>query len=318
MSFGEHLDELRNRLIKILAGVALGLAISLIYAKQVLAITYWPLLVVLDARGLRPSLMALGVSDPFIGFLKMAAICGLIISMPWTLHQLWMFVSAGLYRHERRFVRLFAPASVGLFMAGVLFMYFIVLPIVLNFFVRFNQSFGLPDLTRSGLVGLLVGDRTEDEDQESPDVLPTFPVVGRDPAEPAAGSIWVNSKTRRLCVQTQDGVLTVPLEKMEAAGAVSSEFSLRFYVSFVLSLSLAFGIAFELPIAVVFLSLTGIVTTEAMARARRYVILGVFIAGSLLTPPDVVSQILLAIPMLGLFEGGLLAARLIERRSSAE
>ena len=211
-------------------------------------------------------------------------------------------------------VKLFGPLSAVLFATGVIFMYFIVLPVVLNFFITFNQSFGMPSLERSGLAKLLLGN---DEQPPAPPVTddwPSLPVVGADPDEPPAGSVWVNAHQRRLKIQTDGGLLTIPLETADTAAAVRSEFGMKFYISFVLGLALAFGLAFELPIAVMFLSATHLVPARAMAKGRRYVIFGIFVATAVLTPPDVISQILLAIPMIALFEGGLLAAHLIERR----
>ncbi|MCH7703336.1 MAG: twin-arginine translocase subunit TatC, partial [Planctomycetes bacterium] len=93
--------------------------------------------------------------------------------------------------------------------------------------------------------------------------------------------------------------------------------AIKDYMSFVLSLMLAFGIAFEVPIVVVFLAITGMVPAETMAGARRYVIFAIVIAAMFLTPPDVISQILLAVPMMALFEGGLMMARFIERKREA-
>jgi len=86
------------------------------------------------------------------------------------------------------------------------------------------------------------------------------------------------------------------------------------YLDFVLKLFFAFGLAFEIPIAVVLLIWAGITTPEALASKRRYVIVGCFVVGMLLTPPDVFSQSLLAIPMWMLFEVGLYVGRLVQRR----
>ncbi|HUU83839.1 MAG TPA: twin-arginine translocase subunit TatC [Phycisphaerae bacterium] len=321
MSFGDHLEELRTRIIRALIGMLIATVVSLIYSRDVLVILLRPLMVVLDAHGQRPSVMAMGVADPFINFLKMGLLCGLIVSMPWMLYQMWLFVAAGLYSREQRFVKLFGPVSMVLFAAGVAFMYFIVLPIVLNFFVKFNQSFGMPSLERGGLSALLLG-KDEPEEETAPTPLegdwPSLPLVQKDPTRPAPGSAWVNLTDRRLKVQTDDGLLTLPLEVAETTAPVRSEYGLQFYISFVLSLALAFGIAFELPIAVIFLSATHIVPARAMAKGRRYIIFAIFVASAMLTPPDVISQILLAIPMIALFEGGLLAARIAERRRAEE
>ncbi len=84
------------------------------------------------------------------------------------------------------------------------------------------------------------------------------------------------------------------------------------YLDFVLKLFFAFGLAFEIPIATVLLIWTGATTTANLVAKRPYVIVGCFVVGMLLTPPDVVSQILLAIPMWMLFEGGIIFARLFK------
>ncbi len=86
------------------------------------------------------------------------------------------------------------------------------------------------------------------------------------------------------------------------------------YLDFVMTIFFAFGVAFEVPVATVILVLIGIVTPEAMAAKRPYIIVGAFVVGMLLTPPDVISQTLLAVPMWLLFEIGIFVSRLLLRR----
>ena len=86
------------------------------------------------------------------------------------------------------------------------------------------------------------------------------------------------------------------------------------YLDFVLTLFFAFGLAFEVPVATVLLVLTGTTTTQILRQKRPYIIVGAFILGMLLTPPDVISQTLLAIPVWLLFELGILAASLVKNR----
>jgi sec-independent protein translocase protein TatC len=89
------------------------------------------------------------------------------------------------------------------------------------------------------------------------------------------------------------------------------------YLSFVLATFFAFGIAFEVPVVVMLLVLTGLVPADKIAASRGYVVIGVFVAAAVLTPPDPLSQILMAIPMWLLFEGGLLMARMLSRSKAA-
>jgi sec-independent protein translocase protein TatC len=88
------------------------------------------------------------------------------------------------------------------------------------------------------------------------------------------------------------------------------------YLDFVLKLFFAFGLAFEVPVAAVILILTGVVTADQLANNRAYVIVGCFVMGMLLTPPDVISQTLLALPMWLLFEIGLVMGRILSRSPS--
>lgn len=95
-------------------------------------------------------------------------------------------------------------------------------------------------------------------------------------------------------------------------GDVSVMTDINRYLDFVLKLFFAFGIAFEIPIAAVILIFTGVTTAEQLAKNRSYVIVGCFVFGMLLTPPDVISQTLLALPMWLLFEIGLLMGRVLK------
>ncbi|MET0327484.1 MAG: twin-arginine translocase subunit TatC [Luteimonas sp.] len=89
------------------------------------------------------------------------------------------------------------------------------------------------------------------------------------------------------------------------------------YLNFVLVIFLAFGMSFELPVALVILVLLGWVTTDQLREARGYAVVGVFVLAAIITPPDVVSQLMLAIPMCLLYEAGIIAARLLAPRPSA-
>jgi len=90
------------------------------------------------------------------------------------------------------------------------------------------------------------------------------------------------------------------------------------YLDFILTLFFAFGLAFEIPVATVLLIWTGIVTPDALAHKRPYVLVGCFVVGMLLTPPDVFSQTLLAVPMWLLFEAGVFCGRLVARRADRD
>jgi len=316
MSFGDHLEELRSTVVRSLLGVALATVVALACGNTVLEIVFRPLWLVQMANGLQPNLQSLSPSDAFSAYLKMAVLAGLIVSMPWVLYQIWLFIAAGLYAHEKRFAKRLTFASSGLFAAGVFFMYFIVLPIVLQFFITFNRAFEATSIAPAGLERLLLGTRDRVDVKPETKIPAKIPVLAADPKNAKPGDAWIDKKTSRLVIKRAKGHWSIPLEPGAVAPAVDSQFAVPSYISFVLMLSLAFGIAFETPIIVCFLAWSGLVTTAAMARGRRHVILGVVIMAAVLTPPDVISQLLLAFPMYFLFEAGVRFARMIERRKA--
>ena len=107
------------------------------------------------------------------------------------------------------------------------------------------------------------------------------------------------------------------LTKVTPAG-VAMMTDISAYLDFVLVLFLAFGLSFELPVALVILALLGWVTPAQLREARGYAIVGIFIVAAILTPPDVVSQLMLAIPMCLLYEAGILAATMVAPRTPAD
>ena len=105
---------------------------------------------------------------------------------------------------------------------------------------------------------------------------------------------------------------SVAPEGVQVATDISS------YLSFILKLFFAFGLAFEIPIAVLILCWAGVTTPEELKSKRPYIIVGAFVIGMLLTPPDIISQTMLAVPMLILFEGGLIAARFYSKKDEKD
>ena len=300
MSLGDHLEELRARLILAILGLVIGTVICLFFGRRIILFiegpyyrvirahakskvqetqtgstylldafcanlvkalasdpnapdidpnivtftqkTYADTLVALakdpnyiaalaDAyvSGSQSRLQVLAPADPFVGFMKISLISGLIISSPWVFYQLWMFIAAGLYAHERRYVRIAVPFSTGLFVIGALFFLFVVAPISLRFFLGFGELIG-----------------------------------------------------------------------------VSSNWTFQKYISFVTMLMLVFGLCFQTPIAIFVLNRTGLVSIAALKKSRKYVIIAMFAISAIATPPDVISQVTLALPLYALFELGIL------------
>ncbi|OAI53180.1 hypothetical protein AYO47_05405 [Planctomyces sp. SCGC AG-212-M04] len=95
----------------------------------------------LQAQSEKP--VTLKVEEGFMTYLKLSAVAGLLLSSPWIFYQIWMFVAAGLYTHERRYVYVYGGMSLVLFLAGVVFAYYLVFPFVLRFLITFNTNLGI-------------------------------------------------------------------------------------------------------------------------------------------------------------------------------
>lgn len=319
MSFGDHLEELRACLIRAIAGVFIAMCVCLLFGRSILLFLCKPLFVVQFANGLTPNLQVLSPTAGFTAYLKIAMLSGVILAMPWVLHQVWTFVAAGLYPHERRAVKRFMPISVGLFVLGAAFLYYIVLPIALQFFVTFNKKFDAFDLTPTAFQSLVLGTEEQAGTVEESEPLPaSIPVLTKDPKDPKPGDMWVSGSTRTLKVRTKNETLSMQLAVGDSPPLMQSQFAIDFYMSFVLMLMLAFGVAFETPIVVTFLVWTGITPAPLLERSRRYVLFAMVVLAAVFTPPDVISQVLLAGPMYALFEIGLLAGKRLQARSTTE
>jgi sec-independent protein translocase protein TatC len=309
MSLGDHLEELRARLILAILGLLLGSIVSLAFGTQILKFIKDPYVRTMSKRlakmeapreksemgafvdlfftnltqrlatdpnapSIDPKLVAfvqnvsmetvnawvdqtrgpgnhalphdaqltvLAPADAFTAYLKVSLIAGLILSSPWVFYQIWMFVAAGLYESERKYVHTAIPFSTALFVIGALFFLFIIARITLAFFLNFGD------------------------------------IVG-----------------------------------------VTANWTLQKYISFVTTLMLVFGIAFQTPIAVFILVRTRLVSIQTLRKTRKYVILGLAFLAAVATPPDVVSMIALLVPLYSLYELGIILSIFAEKRAKAK
>jgi len=141
MSFLDHLEELRRRIIYCIIAAASGCALCWVYVERLVDLMQRPIVSALHANGLPEKLNYLNPIDPFNLYLKVAGVAGLFVASPFILYQLWLFVAPGLYRHEKRYVWPFMISTVTLFLLGGLFGYTLVYPKALLFLIGFNKQF---------------------------------------------------------------------------------------------------------------------------------------------------------------------------------
>ena len=141
MSFLQHLEELRRRILWSLVGIAAGFGICWRFADTIYGYMQTPIMDALHHNGLDQKLVYLNPTEPFNMYLKIGLIAGLFLSSPWVLYQVWCFISPGLYRHEKKYVLPFMFSTVGLFLAGGLFGYKMVYPGALNFLIQYGKQF---------------------------------------------------------------------------------------------------------------------------------------------------------------------------------
>ena len=236
--FVSHLIELRDRLVRAVIAVAVAFAVLAIWPgpSGMYDLLAAPLVANLPKGA---TLIATNVISPVLVPLKITLMAAFVLALPVVLYQLWAFVAPGLYSHEKKLVLPLVVSSTLLFVLGVAFCYFLVIPGM----SRFIQAFAPESITAA------------------PDI--------------------------------------------------------EQYFGFVLTLFLVFGIAFEVPIAVVVLARMGVVSIEQLRKSRGYFIVGAFIVAAVVTPPDVISQLALAIPMVLLYEIGIVAAQMVVKGTRA-
>jgi len=141
MSFLEHLEELRQRLVRSVISIVVAFGICFYFADNIYAYLAKPLTDTLRALHMSDKLVYTNPIDPFNLYIKLAAMAGLFLASPYVLYQLWLFISPGLYRNEKRYVWPFVVLTSGLFISGGLFAYKLAFPPALKFLLTFGRRF---------------------------------------------------------------------------------------------------------------------------------------------------------------------------------
>lgn len=320
MSFGEHLDELRRRMIYALYGLVVALVICFVYGSKIISIMLTPYYAAMKDLGFNPRMAQINPTELITQYFDICFKMGLVLAAPWMLYQIWQFVATGLYPSEQRLIKRVAPTSIALFVVGAGFMLTVVLTGLVKFLISIGSSwFPLPE-SDSWFLKRLMDTPAVTTTSAPAEVRPlNLPVLDEDPATPTSGDAWVNRQRLELNVHLDGKTYVAPLEPGETRTMVHPLISVAEYLGFVVNLALAFGLGFQIPIVVVFVIGVGILPARSMAAARKYVVLGIAVTSAIVTPtPDVSTMMLLAVPMYVLFESGLVIGRVIEKRRASE
>ena len=235
--FTGHLEELRKRLIICIIAVIVGFIACYGFKIQILDFLIKPLLIIMpDGQ----AMIFTGLTDKFFVYIKVSFLAGTILALPVIMHQVWRFVSPGLYPKEKHAVFPMVIFSCLFFLLGVGFGFFLVLPYGFEFLLHFG----------------------------SPDIQ-AMPAIDK-------------------------------------------------YLSLITKMLLAFGLVFQLPIFITVFARFGIVSVDFLTKNRKYALLIFLIGGAILTPPDPLTQIMMALPMVILYEVSILSARIFGKKAKKD
>ncbi|HVZ94899.1 MAG TPA: twin-arginine translocase subunit TatC [Phycisphaerales bacterium] len=297
MSFGDHLDELRRRLLFCILGPIPIFIVCLVYGSSLLTFLTAPLIQQLRAAGEPASLLATSPIEPFNAYLKVATIVTILVSMPWILYQLWLFISPGLHAAERRFVYFLVPLSAMLTAVAMLFLYYLVLPVSLYFLITFGSS--------------LVSEGIHTIPAPPGITFPAAPIIDGDPDPQSIppGGYWLNRDLNQLRFRMADGAIVgVPLIK---GGAIAQQYRIGEYISLVFGLALIFALCFQVPVVLMLLSWVGILVPSDLTKFRRHILFACVVVAALFPSQDPWTLIMLSVAMYGLFELGLALMRFV-------
>lgn len=241
MTFGEHIEELRKRILKSLMSLMVALFAAMAYYEELVKFITRPFITAMTELGQKAELMPGSFGGPIMSMMKLAFIIALFAASPVVGYQLWAFVGAGLYPRERRWVVMFAPLSFVLFTLGCLFGYFQLIPICLVGMAKFTSF--------------------------------------------------------------KDSIIT-------------NQYLFTDYLNLVMMLTIILGAVFQIPLVMIFLSLLGIVSPSSWNRWRKPAIIINCVFAAVVTPADPTTMIMVLVPMLALYEVGVLFSYFLGKRKN--
>ncbi len=239
----EHLIELRTRLIYALIAFAFMFAICFAFAQQIYNILVWPYIWASGDPTVR--LIATHFLEQLYTHLKLAMFGAAFLSFPVVATQVYMFIAPGLYKNERNAFIPYLVATPVFFLAGAMIVYFIAMPILIQFSIGLTQTAG-----------------------DGRPAIELMPKVSE-------------------------------------------------YLSLIMTLIFGFGMVFQLPVVLTLLARAGMIGADTLRKGRPYAAVAIFVVAAMLTPPDIISQVIMALPTMLLYELSILAVTRVEAQNAA-
>jgi sec-independent protein translocase protein TatC len=238
MSLFEHLGELRTRLIRSILSITILFLICLYFATPLINYLKQPLNKALPKQA--ETLHFTGPLEVMFADMKVAFLAALILASPFWLYQFWKFIEPALYETERRYVAPFIMAYVSLFLFGVSFAFYFIIPMCLEFLLAIGMEVGVPMITVSDYLGLLI------------------------------------------------------------------------------VMVLGFGFVFETPLILILLASLDVINSKLLTVYRKYIIMIILVVAAVITPPDPISQLSMAIPLYIMYELSILIIKAMEKKKLAK
>lgn len=292
MAFGDHLEELRRRLLFALAPIIPVFVLLFLGWQLVMTFLVGPAFEVLASSGTNAGLQLLGPAEAVMAALKLSTIGAIVVGAPWILLQFWLFIAPGLYARERRFIHLVIPLSALLTITGTIFLHRIMLPLLFELMLGFGSSLtvDLPD-HHAELRALFVASETVEVRTAPPLTL-------------MEGQAWVEAPQMEAWVAQANAAGQVQAFRVppQPAGQLQNGWSMQKTVDFTLLLLGGVSIAFQLPVLILVSGWLGLVDPTTLRRGRRLALGLSTVLAAVLTPPDVFSLLLLLVPLYLLYE----------------
>ena len=241
-TIGEHLVELRSRILKCIIFLFITFIGCYFFADKIYNFLVVPYAEAVKNDNIDRRLIFTALHETFLTYLKLAFFSAFFISCPIILLQIWKFIAPGLYKNEKLALLPFMVATPVLFLLGGMLVYYLIMPLAIEFFLSFEKI-------------------------ATPESLP-----------------------------------------------IQLEAKVNEYLSLITRLIIAFGLSFQLPVLLTLLAKVGFVDAEYLRKRRKYIIIIIFSMAAILTPPDPITQIGLALPLLLLYEISIFTVKIVEKK----